>query len=48
MLKNLHMNVYIVSIYKNVELLSNVDKLNTLTSENNDVIFKNYDVSSIL
>ena len=31
--KNLHINVYIVFIYINVELLSNVDKRNTLTSK---------------
>ena len=47
--KNLHINVYIVFIYINVELLSNVDKRNTLRSKNNnDVMFKNCDVSSIL
>ena len=46
--KNLYMNVYIVSIHINVELLSNVDKINTPTSKNSDAIFKNYDCSSIL
>ena len=40
--KNLHINVYIVFIYMNVELLSNVDKRNTLRSRNNnDVMPKN-------
>ena len=28
--KNLYMNMYIVSIYSNIELLSNVNKRNTL------------------
>ena len=28
--KNLYMNMYIVSIYINIELLSNVNKRNTL------------------
>ena len=47
--KNLYINVYIVSIFVNVELLSNVDKINTPTSKNNsDVMLKNYDVSSVL
>ena len=47
--KNLYINVYIVSIYINVELLSNVDKINTPTSKNNsDVTLKNYDVLSVL
>ena len=31
--KNLYVNVVIVSIYINVEPLSNVDKINTLTSK---------------
>ena len=47
--KNLYINVYIVSIYINVELLSNVAKINTPTSKNNsDVTLKNYDVLSVL
>ena len=46
--KNLCINVYIVTIYINVELLFNVDKINALTLKNNiDVMLKNY-VSSVL
>ena len=38
-----------LSIYRNVKLLSNVDKINTLTSKkNSNVMLKNYDVSSVL
>ena len=35
--KNLYVNVVIVSIYINVEPLSNVDKINTLTSKKKTV-----------
>ena len=43
----LHKNV-VVSTYINVELLSNVDKINTLTSENNsNLMLKNCNVSSV-
>ena len=47
--KIIYTNVYIVFIYINVELLSNVDKRNILRSkDNNDFMFKKYDVSTIL
>ena len=37
------------STHVNVELLSNVDKINTLKSKtNSDVMLKNYDVSLVL
>ena len=47
--KSLHIRVYIVSIYISVELLSDIDKKNNLTSKNNsDIMLKNDDVSSTL
>ena len=47
--KNLYTYFYIVSIYISVELLSDIDKKNNLTSKNNsDIMLKNDDVSSTL
>ena len=47
--KKFYITVGIVSIYKNVELFSDVDKINAPKWKNNsDIMLKSYDVSSVL